>query len=86
MDDSTIMANWQWLAAAVVERAVNDARRYALTSHCKSRSPRLATEAVDWLAAGGCGLLDVFNLDADAVAEQVQAGQAVRNSARNRAR
>jgi hypothetical protein len=84
MDDN--MANWQWLAAAVVERAVNDARHYALTSHCRRRSRRLAADAVDWLAAGGCGLLDVFNLDAAAVTQTLQAGQGEHEPARNRAR
>jgi hypothetical protein len=62
---------WAELAAAVVQRAIDDARGYALTSKCSRHSHRLATEAVDWLAAGGCGLLDMFGLDADAVTESL---------------
>jgi hypothetical protein len=46
------------------------------------RDARRQRVAVNLLAAGGCGLLDVFGLDADAVTEQLQA----HNSARNRAR
>ena len=72
MDDPTIMANWQMLAAAVVERAVNDARRKGLTATCRKRSPaRLAADAYDWLAAGADGLLDVFGLDADIVTSRL---------------
>lgn len=85
MDDSV-----EWLAVAVVERAINDARGVNLTAICRKRTPtRLAADALDWLRAGADGLLDVFGLDAAAVAERLQSNatrQEAHESARSKAR
>ncbi|HAJ36319.1 MAG TPA: hypothetical protein DCL15_11565 [Chloroflexi bacterium] len=67
---------WAMLAAAVVERAINDARRAGLTAQCRKANPyRLAADAVDWLAAGADGLLDLFNLDTGAVVSRCAINQ-----------
>jgi hypothetical protein len=67
---------WAMLAAAVVERAINDARCVCLTAQCRKANPlQLAADAVDWLVAGADGLLDLFNLDTGAVVSRCAINQ-----------
>ena len=65
---------WLGLAAAVVERAVNDAVGWQVGQHSPAAKAKMAAEARCWLQNGANGLLAEFGIDVEMLPARLRNG------------